>query len=250
MSDDISHILKSWQYDPDNAIRIIKADNEREVMQVRQPLGIEQYELDGRPDGKKPFGKTTFLDEMMERREFFFKTHSESADFSFGDEELQMLQNEGVLFYYRYLNLFQINDYERVSKDTEHNLQLCDFVEKHAENQSEAKNILQYRPYIVRVHAISRAMIALNINVKSTAQQILEDAIRVIKEMVEVDTPTFQFEKIRSLNYLRVALKQVLEKRIDPVSKLQKELDEAIEAEEYERAATIRDKLRELSSDE
>jgi hypothetical protein len=249
MSEDISHILDSWKYDPDNAVRIIKADDNRDVMQVRQPLGIEQYELDGRPDGKRPFGRETFLDEMFQRRENFFKTHAETMEYHFGKEELQMLQNEGVLFYYRYLNLFQISDYKRVTKDTEHNLKLCDFVEKHAEDQTEARNILQYRPYIIRVNAISHAMISLNSNVKSVAQQVLEDAIREIKELTDVDTPTYQFEKIRSLNYLRVALKQVLEKKIDPVTKLRKELDEAIEAEEYERAANIRDRLRELSDE-
>jgi hypothetical protein len=249
MSEDISHILDSWKYDPDNAIRIIKADDEREVMQVRQPLGIEQYELDGRPDGKRPFGKETFLDEMLQRRDNFFNTHPETAEYRFGKEELQLLQNEGVLFYYRYLNLFQISDYKRVTKDTEHNLKLCDFVEKHSEDQVEARNILQYRPYIIRVNAISHAMISLNSDLKSIAQQVLEDAIRRIKELSDVDTPTYQFEKIRSLNYLRVALKQVLEKKIDPVTKLKKELDEAVEAEEYERAASIRDRLRELSDE-
>jgi len=34
----------------------------RPIMQVRTPLGIEQYELDGRPDGRHPHDMESVLD--------------------------------------------------------------------------------------------------------------------------------------------------------------------------------------------
>ena len=57
MKQDIFNILNQWEFDPNNNIRFISVNNNREFMQIRLPLGIEQYELNGRPDGKKPYGK-------------------------------------------------------------------------------------------------------------------------------------------------------------------------------------------------
>jgi hypothetical protein len=249
MSDDISHILKNWKYDPENSIRIITADDGRKIMQVRQPLGLEQYELDGRPDGKRPYGKETVLEEMLEKKSTYEQQHSEGESYVLSKEDLQLLQNEGIIIYYRYLHLFQIGDYERTIRDTDHNIKLCNLVDNHAEDKEEANSILQYRPYILRVNAIARAMVSLQEDLTAAAREVLENAIATIKEMPEIDTPAFQFEKIRSLNYLRVALKQVLEKKEDPVDQLKRELKEAIEAEEYERAALIRDQLQEFEEE-
>jgi hypothetical protein len=249
MSDDISDILKNWKYDPDNTIRIITADDGRKIMQVRQPLGLEQYELDCRPDGKRPYGKETVLEEMLEKKSTFEQKHPEGEGFVLSKEDLQLLQNEGVLIYYRYLHLFQIGDYARTIRDTDHNLKLCHLVDNHAEDREEANAILQYQPYILRVNAIARAMVSLQEELNAAAREVLENAIAKIKEMPEIDTPAFQFEKIRSLNYLRVALKQVLEKKEDPVEQLKRELKEAIDAEEYERAALIRDQLQEFEEE-
>ena len=41
MNEDISKILSDWEFDSENQVRIIKADDGRDVLQVRQPLGIE-----------------------------------------------------------------------------------------------------------------------------------------------------------------------------------------------------------------
>ena len=46
--------------------RITLADG-REVMQVRLPLGIEQYELSGRPDGHRPHDAESAFDYHLER---------------------------------------------------------------------------------------------------------------------------------------------------------------------------------------
>ena len=66
--------------------------------------------------------------------------------------------------------------------------------------------------------------------------------------MGDIDSPAFQFERIRSVNYLKSALKQVDEAGPkSPISALEKELEAAVEEEDYERAAELRDRIRELS---
>ena len=246
MSHDITRILREWDYDSENLVRIIKADDGREVLQARQPLGIEQYELQGRPDGLRPEGKICYVDVYLDRVRVFREKHGSDDGFSISKEDFQILQNEGILYYYRYLILFQIGDFQRTAADTDHNLAICDLMEKHGEREKDRQEALQYRPYILRINAISKAMISLNRQLTSAAVDIIESAIEVIKKMPPIDTPAFQFEKIRSINSLRATLKQVKEQKVSPLDRLKAELDAAVESEEYEHAARLRDQIRDL----
>jgi hypothetical protein len=246
---DITDILKGWEFDSDNQIRIIQADDGRQVLQVRQPLGIEQYELDGRPDGREPFGRPTMLDEIRARLESHRSARGSDEDFAITHDDFTTLQSEGLLFYFRYLVLFQIGDFVRTSRDTEHNLALCELVERFVESEEDRKELLQHRPYILRMNAISRAMISLHKEMKTAAEEILAGAISAIEGMKEIDTPAFQFERMRSLNYLKATLKQIHDKESSPVDGLKAELAAAVDEEDYERAASLRDRIRTLSTD-
>ena len=249
MAGDITKILESWEFDADNQVRIIQADDGRDVLQIRQPLGIEQYELDGRPDGKIPEGRECYLDFLQEQLQEFTQANGTDEGFQVTREQFRTLQNEGIIYYYRYLILFQIGDFERTVRDTEHNLQICELVEKYAESDEDKNEILQYRPYILRMFAIAKAMISLHRQLKAAAKEILESAIDEIENMAPIDTPAFQFERIRSLKYLRSTLKQVLEQKMSPLDQLKKQLDSAVEEENYELAAELRDKIRTLKKE-
>ncbi len=246
MSRDITDILREWEYEPGNQIRIIQADDGREVLQVRQPLGIEQYELDGRPDGKRPFGKRSVLDEYLRRLDNYVETHGGDEGFVITHDDFLLLQSEAIIYYFRYLVLFQIGDFVRTARDTEHNLKICDLVEDFSDNEEDKREMLQYRPYIVRMNAMARAMISLGSGMKSAAKDILESAIESIESMPEIDTPAFQFEKVRSVNYLKSALRQMSEEKESPIAELKRELERAVEEENYEKAAELRDRIKEL----
>jgi hypothetical protein len=251
MSADISHILRDWSFDPDHQYRVVDADDGRQVLQVRQPLGVEQYELDGRPDGAHPFGRDWVLEEFQERVRVHEEVQGAAKGFSISHDEFVLLQNEAILVYYRYFILFQIGDYERTSNDTSHNLQICGLVDRFAEKNDDKKDILQYRPYVLRMNATSRAMILLGDGDGDQACAVLENAIEKVQTAKEVDTPTYHFERVRSLQYLRTALREVKAKRVKaPVERLRRELDEAVRNEEYERAAELRDRIRNLSASE
>jgi hypothetical protein len=249
MSADITDILREWEFDSDNQIRIVQAEDGRQVLQVRQPMGIEQYELDGRPDGKKPFGQESVLDELETRLENYRTSHGGEDGFSLSHEDFSALQGEGVLYYFRYLVLFQIGDFARTSRDTEHNLRLFSMVERFSDRDDDRKEILQYKPYVVRMNAIARAMISLHKEMKSAAEDILNNAISAIENMRDIDTPAFQFERVRSLNYLKATLKQIHEKEESPMDPLKVELERAVDDEDYERAAELRDRIRDLEAE-
>ncbi len=248
-SGDITDLLRDWEFDADNQVRVIRAEDGRQVLQVRQPLGIEQYEMDGRPDGKRPFDKESVLDELQDRLRAYVEKHGSEAGFRISHDDFLQLHNEGILYYYRYLILFQIADFMRTARDTEHNLRICDLVERFVEGEEDRKELLQYRPYILRMNAISKAMISLHQEMKSAARQIIESAIEEIENMAEIDTPAFQFERVRSLNYLRSTLRQVMNQKTGVLDELKSELEQAVESENYEKAAELRDRIRSLGGE-
>ena len=64
-----------------------------------------------------------------------------------------------------------------------------------------------------------------------------------------MDDDTFRFERERSLSALRALEKQVRQKQpVSPVELLQRQLRRAIERQEFERAAELRDRIRELQA--
>src|SRR5512135_3187315 len=111
MSDsaDLRKILKSWPYDPENDARVVKGDDGREVLQVRTPMGLEQYELDGRPDGVRPHGAESAL-EYYQQRLNQAKFAGREADFGLRERECAELFQEGTIYYFRYVRLFQLKD--------------------------------------------------------------------------------------------------------------------------------------------
>jgi hypothetical protein len=254
MTKDLTDFLNDWPYDSENTLRIIEAEDGREVLQVRQPLGVEQYELEGRPDGLTPFGKDTVVDEIEDRVNQFVEENGSDEQFEIDHDEASMLQNEGLLFYYRYLLLFQLNDFQRVARDTDHNLRLCALLENYAKNENDKNAVLQFKPYILRMNAMSRAMISIQNKLPDVAKHILESAIEEIRSLDVVESPAFHFEKIRSENYLRSALQQIDDKGTEygenagnAVDELKMELEQAVENENYERAAELRDQIRNMS---
>jgi hypothetical protein len=180
--------------------------------------------------------------------EFQERIRNAETEFKLSNEDFVGLSNEGILFYYRYLRLFQIGEYRRTARDTDHNMQLCELVERYGQEVDDKNTLLQYKPYIMRMNAISKAMMYLHRHLQAAAREVLEAAIDNIRNLPEVDTPSFQFERVRSIDYLESALKQVHEEKADPIDTLREELKQAIEEENYERAAQLRDKIDELSA--
>ena len=248
MNRDLTRLLAEWPYDSESTTRVIEADDGRSVLQVRLPLGIEQYELVGRPDGERPFGKESVLDEMESRVTEHIMKHGTDDGFQLSHEDCDLLHNEAILFYYRYLLLFQMNDYDRVAADTLHNLRMCRLFESYCYSDEDRDAVVQYKPYIVRMNAMARAMKAMKGQEKKSATSIIEEAIEDIESMEDLESPAFQFERIRSVNYLKSALKQLGPSDAPVESVLEEELDKAVREENYERAAELRDRIRTIRS--
>jgi hypothetical protein len=64
---DLREFLRRWPYDPDQSFRLVKVRDRRKILLVRRPMGREEYEVDGWPDGLRPHGMESALDFQLER---------------------------------------------------------------------------------------------------------------------------------------------------------------------------------------
>jgi hypothetical protein len=243
---DLKPWMDEWPHDPDKNIRLVRCSDGRTVIQVRQPVGIEQYETEGRPDGTRPHGAESALDFQLARWQRA-KSGGKDVSFTLSEDECAELFNEGVLYYFRYFYLFQLEEWELTVRDTSRNLRLFDFVRQHAEREEDRSHLEQWRPYIIRMNAVARAMLALDDQQHGQAREILHQAIAQIDALEKIDSQTFQFEADRSLSALRDLLEQIESNRpLSEREQLERALKAAVDEEQFERAAELRDKIRNL----
>jgi hypothetical protein len=243
---DLRDMLNDWPYDPENDARLVRGDDGRELLQVRTPLGFEQYEMDGRPDGLKPHGKGTALEYHLERLEQA-KAQGREEAFRLSARDCGELFNEGTLFYFRYVRLFQLKDWERTLRDASRNLRLFDFVHAHAKREEDRQFLEKWRPYIVRVSTTASAMLAVDQKRYDQALEIVGEGLRRIEALAELDDETFKFERERSMTGLRELTIQIQKNRpMSQVEQLEHQLRRAIQRQEFERAAELRDRIRAL----
>ncbi len=241
---DLKPWLDAWPYDPENAVRVVKIADGREVIQVRRPLGIDQFEVNGRPDGARPHGMESWLHFYLEKkkqaaREPLFET------FRLSHEDFERLREEAVLYYFRYVLFFQLEDYAHVVRDTERNLRVLDLVRDHAEEHDDAAAMEVYRPYILRMNGMAKAMLFSGAGDLDSAERALQESIRKIRDLQEIDQEEFDIERKRSLALLQGAIDEIRRSRpMSELERLEQELREAIEAERYEDAARIRDRIQ------
>ncbi|MBI5820235.1 MAG: UvrB/UvrC motif-containing protein [Verrucomicrobia bacterium] len=99
------------------------------------------------------------------------------------------------------------------------------------------------------MNTVARAMIALDNRQHETARKIVAEALEGIESLPELDNPTFQFERDRSMTALRDLAKQIERSRpLGELERLQQQLKEAVETEQFERAADLRDRIRDFQA--
>jgi len=250
MTVDISEILREWPLDPERNVRRIIGDDGSPKLQVRLPLGVEQYELEGRPDGVRPGGADSYFALCRARLQAHVEQHGCEKGFSLAAEDCVKLRQESLLYYFRYLLCFQIGEYSLVDRDTRRNMDLFRFVHEFAERGEDRDALNQYWPYIIRMNAMARAMDLAQRDAAGEALEVVEEAVRQINALDEVANETFSLEKMRSLGVLEQMRQDLLRKRPpDEREIVRQRLRRAVTEENYERAAQLRDLLRSMGEE-
>ena len=245
MSEDIGHILKNWNYNPDEdiTVRLVDGDDGTKKIQMRIDMGLIQMEIDGHPAGENIEGYESWLDYYEDSRKQYEKGKIDDY-FSLNSEDCRKLRHEGVQYYYRYLSLMKLQDFERVLRDTERNLRLFAFVKKYAASEMDRWALDQFRPYVIMMFTRAKTSIILKNNPGSGIEKALEDCNKGIKQIInfyQEYSITSEMDNSIELTILN-ALKSEFLKNIPET--LDDKLQRAIKEERFEDAAKIRDKIK------
>jgi hypothetical protein len=175
------------------------------------------------------------------------QARTNDSEFKLGQRECNELFSEGTLYYFRYVRLFQLKDWTRTIRDTERNLRVFDLIHEYARREEDQEFLEKWRPYIIRIHSTASAMVALERRDYNSALSIANEGLKKIEALDDLDDESFQFERGRSLTALRELASQIEKNRpLSELERLEHQLRRAIERQEFERAAQLRDRIRDL----
>ncbi len=244
---DLNNLLDEWPHEAGKIkVRRIAGRDGREKVQLRLDLGLIQMEMDGRPDGLKPYGHESLLDH---HREMADEAGERGEPYTLSQEACAELQQEGVQYYHRYISLFQLEDYDGVIRDTQRNLALFEFVADHCDREDIVWSFTQFRPYVTMMLTRARCNRALEQNDFEIA---IREVKRGIQQIEKIYAGSPQPELVASsseLAFLNNWLEEIREQRpVSQLERLERQLEEAIASEAYEQAAALRDEIRGLNT--
>lgn len=256
---DIEDILKQWPFDPMSInVRLLQA-SQRDVLQMRVDMGILQMETDGRPDGLKPNNAKTYYDFLQK------KARLDSETFSLDEDDCLEIDREFVQFYHRRVCWLQLKEFSRAVGDADHTLGLMDFCKKFSPDEQWTISHEQYRPFVLyhRTQAAALAWLgeegeeAFDIEqladfddeateaTAEAAEMAIEEVnhgLAALHELFVEYEAEEQFDEDELVERL-TEFREGLRKRYKIGRTLNEQLDDAIKAEDYEKAAEVRDLL-------
>jgi hypothetical protein len=234
---DIDHVLRQWPYQPGVlSARLIRAHDRREVLQMRLEMGLLQMETTGRPDGETPEGAETYLDHLI------LQSFGGDESFVLSENQCFEVDREFLQFYQRRICFLALRDFPRAMADADHTLTLMDFVVRHSPNPQWTHSHEQYRPFVLFHRIQAAAMTALQ---QSGAEAAIEEINRGLQRLHEVFVSAGAEEEFDGHDLVSQLgeMKETLRAEFDVGQTLAEQLADAVAAEEYERAARLRDEI-------
>jgi hypothetical protein len=235
---DIDALLASWPFRPGEVnARLVKAAGGREVIQMRVDMGLLQMETEFRPDGERPGGAETYFDYLVG------EAIREGDDFELNDEQCAQADREFIQFYHRRVCWLSLREYAKAAKDADHSLAFMDFVRAHSPDEEWTLSHEQYRPFVLFHRVQAAALAALEDDGPEKAISEINLGLDRFRELFEEYDAADQFaddELVQRLGEMRENVRS----RYDVGLTLDEQLVEAVRAENYERAAELRDQLR------
>jgi len=250
MDFDIGSKLRDWNYSSNELnVRKIEGIDGKPKIQVRMDLGLLQMEWEGRPDGLRPNDRDSQLDYFRSQQRIKEKK-SGPGSFILSREDCWQLAQEAMKFYWRRISFFELKEYVLAERDARHNLGILDLCYEYAEAEEDRQMAEQHTPFVTAHCIQARALSHLDGDQHSKALVEIRGGITEIENYLRKTGRFDQLEHCPELHFLREWETEVESKR--PVSlreKLSEELRSAIENDQFELAADLRDRLRSLKSE-
>jgi len=249
---DLDSLLGDWDTAGDQGgARVIRCPDGAEFVQLRVDLGLLQMHLDGRPDGQRYRGLPTVY-------EYF--EHETRVGRALTRQDWRELRRELQQYNYRRLACSSLAEealraqqiepgrvhLHRALRDIDHCLAILRTLRASEQEWDSALLILEPTLIFNRVRLLTRLHIAEN-----RPDEAIEEAERGIRELdqalVEAGYDDEQREANPALAYLAQLSRRLREQHGIALT-LKERLDRAIECEDFETAARLRDELRRRGS--
>jgi hypothetical protein len=235
---DIDQILKQWKFEPGEvSARLIRGGDGRELLQMRIDMGVMQLEVDNRPDGARPGGAETYFDYLLAL------AIREGDSFVLDEEQCVEADREFVQFYQRRICWLALREFGRAVRDADHSLAMMDFVRNVSPSDEWTASHEQYRPFILFHRTQAEALAALEDSGPEAAVEAVNRGSARLKECFadagdEADSMEEE-ELVARLDELRESVRE----HYHLGRTLNEQLADAVAAEEFEKAARLRDEI-------
>ena len=220
-------------------------DDGKEKVQLRLDLGLLQMEADGRPDGRRPYGHESYLAFHQNRLRAHIERAGSQEGFVLTAKECEELRREAMQFYHRYVAFSALNDFERLIRDTERNLELLDFLWDARAGGRAVGRASSSGPYLIMMNTRGKVLMSLEAKDYTAALLQIRTGIRLLEEFFRKHDHQDAIAECQEIIALRKWALEIDEKRPQTLmERLRKDLAEAVQNEDYERAARLRDELR------
>ncbi len=249
MTDDISRILEAWEYEPGELrVRRIDGGHGRPLIQIRMDLGIMQLEWENRPDGVRPHEAASLLDHYRHQRDEHASA-GELEPFTLSREDCWALGQEAMQYYWRRISFFELKEYKRAETDAVHNLGILDLCGDHGEQEEDRQIADQYRVFVTAHRIQARALTHLESEEHEPALDVIRAGISEVETILRDQGDPEALETCTELTFLRDWEQEVEDSRPRTErEQLSVDLEEAVEGEKFELAASLRDRLKEMDA--
>ena len=242
--DDIAQLLSDWPFDTARVqARIIDSADGKPMIQLRIDLGLLQMYRDGRPDGERPGGFISILDQYNALADRIEKRGAKRTAFAVPHEDYPELDRELLQYYHRRIALFSLGDYARAARDAEHSLRLIRMIQTHVKDTSYTARHERMIPFLLLERARAKALLALGRQKPDLAVRHVEGATHLIQEHLRTSKSEATTETARELSFLRRWARRI-RKAHNLRPSLERLLEEAVKREDYEEAARLRDEIK------
>jgi hypothetical protein len=244
----ITPLLRHWDFDPTRVTaRFVEIfDQEEPDVQLRLDLGILQMKLNGRPDGTTPHGAPSAMHHYRQR----ILTERRSG-YRLDPDACAELQQECVQYYYRYLSLMVLRDYERVIRDTYHCLEIMELVDRYTDNEDLVWEFIQFKPYVIMMHTRGKAeQLAAEVRIDEAVAAIEAGISDIESFLMKLEEDPDALSECQEIGMLEDLIQDLREREgsENPVVALKLKMQHAVHMENYEEAARLRDSIEKMET--
>lgn len=234
--DHLDDLLSKWKFDPETLnVRMVKGNDGRDVLQMRVDMGVLQLETTGRPDGEILEGHESML-ELIQNRVL------EEPDQMLSEDECNEVDREFMQFYHRRICWLRLQYYHRAVMDADHTLRLMDMSGKVSPDVEWSQSHEQYRPFVLFHRTQASALGELEEDTAENAIQAINSGLDSMREFFVTHDAEEHFDEDELVVRL-VELRESLRSEYEVGQTLKEKLADAVEQEQYELAARLRDEL-------